>query len=112
MSESRTHIPVQCPRCGTFSDRGIRVGSLMSNVFRCEACGARILAKRYHFFSALYGLLAVLLTVAGLVVLQRIFGQGFRFEYVLSAVAIAVLLLMWAFSTRYWRLVLRWIEVA
>lgn len=83
----------------------------MSNTFRCQTCGARASAKGYHFYSIVYGFLVVALMVSGVLVSQFIFGEDFRFEYLLVAVALVVIVVMWMFSAHYWRLVLRWIEI-
>jgi hypothetical protein len=83
----------------------------MSNTFRCQTCGVHALAKGYHFFGALYGLLVVVLTTAGIISFDFLFGAQFRFEYLLAPVAMVMILLVWLCSARYWRLVLRWIEV-
>jgi len=111
MTEKRTRIPFRCPSCGNSSDRAIRVGGLLSQEFRCASCGAHAIARNYHVFSALFGLLIVALTAALLAVLDFFLGTKVRFEYFLVAVAVVVVSLIWLSAARYWRLVIRWTKV-
>lgn len=66
------------------------------------------MAGGYYFFSALYGLIIVALTVVGLSVLDLLLGSSVRFEYFLVVVAFMVIGLIWLSAARYWKLVIRW----
>ena len=111
MRERPTRIPFTCPQCGNSSDRGIRIGGLLSREFRCEKCDAHALASGYHFFSVLYGVLLTALALAGLTALDFFFGTDVRFEYFLVVVAAMMIVLIWLSAARYWKLVIRWTKV-
>lgn len=108
MTERKTRVPFTCPHCGTSSARGMKVGGLLSQRFRCASCGAYAEAGGYNLFSVLYGAIIVALAVAGLAVLDYFLGSKVRFEYFLVVVVLAVICLICVSADRYWQLVIRW----
>jgi len=109
MREKKARIPFTCPRCGHQTARGIRIGGILSNRFRCESCGVHSTAVAYLPYSALYGIgLVAMMSLVTWALMPFLGPNGFEYAAAIAAVLV-VGAVIWL-SDYYWKSVLRWVE--